>query len=82
MSRLSSCVRYNEFSVLITFTKDARNDHFAFEDKPASVLSFIWLLSLSFLVFLCRKPCSVLFHNISAFSIDVAYTIDFKCPHK
>ena len=29
-----------------------RNDHLAFEDKPARVLSFIWLLSLSFLVFL------------------------------
>ena len=45
-------MRYNEFAVLITFTKDARNDHLAFEDKPARVLSFIWLLSLSFLVFL------------------------------
>ena len=40
-------MRYNELSVLITFTKDARNDHLAFEDKPAR-----WLLSLSFLVFL------------------------------
>ena len=52
MFYLSSFMRYNEFSVLITFTKDARNDHLAFEDKPARVLSFIWLLSLSFLVFL------------------------------
>ena len=50
MSYLSSFMRYNEFSVLIT--KDARNDHLAFEDKPAHVLSLIWLLSLSFLVFL------------------------------
>ena len=31
---------------------------------------------------ICRKPCSILFRGISAFSIDVAYTIDFKCPHK
>ena len=38
--------------LLITFTKDARNNHLAFEDKPARVLSLIWLLSLSFLVFL------------------------------
>ena len=44
MSYLSSFMRYNELSVLITFTKDARNDHLAFEDKPARVLSFIWLL--------------------------------------
>ena len=62
-----------------------RNDHLAFEDEPARVLSFIWSFSLSFLVFLgiCRKPCSILFRSISAFSIDVACkTIDFKCPHK
>ena len=52
MSHLSSFMRYNEFSVLITFTEDARNDNLAFGDKPARVLSFIWLLSLSFLVFL------------------------------
>ena len=52
MSHLSSFMRYNEFTVLITFTKDARNDHLAFEDKPARVLSLIWLLPLSFLVFL------------------------------
>ena len=45
-------MRYNEFSVLITFTKDARNDHLTFEDKPSRFLSLIWLLSLSFLVFL------------------------------
>ena len=50
MSYLSSFMRYNEFFVLITF----RNDHLAFEDKLARVLSLIWLLSLSllFLVFL------------------------------
>ena len=57
MSYLSSFMRYNEFSVFFfffffTFTKDARNDHLAFEDKPARVLSLIWILSLSFLVFL------------------------------
>ena len=55
---------------------------FAFEDKPARVLSFIWLLFLSFLSRICRKPCSILPRSISAFSIGVAYTIDFKCPHK
>ena len=48
MSCLSSFMRYNELSVSITFTKDARNDHL----EPARVLSFIWLLSPSFLVFL------------------------------
>ena len=52
MSYLSSFTRYNEFSGLITFTKDAQNDHLAFEDKPARVLSLIWLLSLLFLMFL------------------------------
>ena len=41
MSYLSSFVRYNEFPVLVTFTKDARNDHLAFEDEPTRVLSFI-----------------------------------------
>ena len=46
VSCLSSFIRCNEFSVLITFTKDARSDHLAFEDEPARVLSFIWLLSL------------------------------------
>ena len=44
MSRLSSFARYNELSVSITFTNDARNGHLAFEDEPARVLSFIWLL--------------------------------------
>ena len=52
MSYLSSFMRYNELSVLITFAKDTQNDHLAFEDKPVRVLSSIWLLSLSFLVFL------------------------------
>ena len=37
MSYLSSFLRCNKFSALITFTKDARNnDHLAFEDKQAS----------------------------------------------
>ena len=45
MSYLSSFMRYNEFSALITFTKDARNDHLAFEDKPARVLSLICCFS-------------------------------------
>ena len=31
---------------------------------------------------ICQKPCSILFRSISACSIDVAYTIDFKCPYK
>ena len=44
MSYLSSFTRYNELSVLITFTKNARNDHLAFLKTS--------LLSLSFLVFL------------------------------
>ena len=58
MSRLSLFMRYNESSVLNTFTKDARNDHLAFEDKPG--VSRI-----------CRKPCSILLRSTSAFSIDV-----------
>ena len=37
MSYLSSFMRYNEFSILITFTKDAQNDHLAFEDKPEKI---------------------------------------------
>ena len=31
---------------------------------------------------ICQKPCSTLFRSISACSIDVACTIDFKCLHK
>ena len=83
-SYLSSFMRCNEFSVLITFTKDARNDHHAFEDKPARVLSFICrtLSIVPGVSRICRKPCSVLFRSISACSIDVTYTIDFKCPQQ
>ena len=47
-----------------------------------SVLSLIWLLSPSFLVFLEFVGSSILFRSISAFSIDVACTIHFQCPHK
>ena len=61
---LSLFVRYNEFSVLITFTKDARNDHVAFEDEPTRVLSLIWLLSLSFLVFLEFDGSPALFYFV------------------
>ena len=50
------------------------------EDKPAHRSGYSLSLSLSFLVFL--EFVSILFRSISAFSIDVAYTIDFKCPHK
>ena len=50
MSYLSSFMRYNEFSVLIIFTKDARYDHLAFEDKRLVI--HLVTLSLSFLVFL------------------------------
>ena len=39
ISYLSSFMRYNEFSILIIFTKDAQNDHLVFEDKPVRVLS-------------------------------------------
>ena len=79
MSYLSSFMRYNEFSVLITFTKDARNEH------PACTRLVIDLVTLSIIPRVsrvCRKPCSILFRSISAFSINVACTIDFKCPHK
>ena len=78
MSYLSSFMRYNEFSVLITFTKDARNG------KPATRL-VIHLVALSVIPAvsrICREPFSILFRSISAFSIDVACTIDFKCAHK
>ena len=64
MSYLSPFMTYNEFSVLITFTKDARNDQLAFEDKRARVLSFIWLLSLSFLVFLEFVESLALFYFV------------------
>ena len=42
----------------------------------------IHLITFSIVPRICRKPCSILFRSISAFSIDVACTIDFKCPHK
>ena len=64
MSYLSSFMRYNEFSVLITFTKDARNDHLAFENTPARVLSLIWLLSPAFLVFLEFVKSLALFYFV------------------
>ena len=70
----------------MNFAKDVGNDHLAFEDKPARVLSLISLLSLSLSLSIvpgvsriCQKPCSILSRSISAFSIDVACTIDFKC---
>ena len=43
------CLRFNS-SVLIIFTKDARYDHLAFEDKRLVI--HLVTLSLSFLVFL------------------------------
>ena len=70
------------FLFQLLLQKMQRNDHLAFEDKPARVLSFIWLLSPSFLVFLEFVASLALFRSISAFSIDVACTIDSKCPHK
>ena len=57
-----------------------RNDHLAFEDKPARVLSLIWLLSLSFLVFLEFVGSLALFYFV-VFQHSQS-TIDFKCPHK
>ena len=71
-------MRYNEFSVLITFTKDARNDQLAFEDEPARVLSLIWLLSQSFLVFLEFVGSLALFYFVVFQHFQFAYTIDFK----
>ena len=71
-------MRYNEFSVLITFTKDARNDH-------ACTRLVIHLVTLSIIPGvsrICRKPRFILFCSVSECSIDVAYTIDFKCTHK
>ena len=84
MSYLSLFMRYNEFSVLITFAKDARNDQLAFEDKPCTrlVIDLVTLSVIPGVSRICRKPCSILFRSISAFSIDVACTIDFKCPHR
>ena len=59
-----------------------RNDHLAFEDKPARVLSLIWLLSLSlsFPVFLEFVGSLALFYFV-VFQHSQS-TIDFKCPHK
>ena len=84
MFYLSSFMRYNEFSVLITFTKDAQNDNLAFEEQTCTrlVIDLITLSIIPGVSRICRKPCSILFPSISAFSIDVAYTIDFKCPQK
>ena len=82
MSCLSSFVRYNEFSVLVTFTKDARNDHLAFEARTRLVIDLVTLSVIPGVSRICRKPWSILFRSISAFSIDVAYTKDFKCSHE
>ena len=76
MSCLSSFMRYNELSVLITFAKDAK------KWPPACTRLVIHLAVIPGVSRICRKPCSVLFRSISACSIDVAYTIDFKCPDK
>ena len=58
-------MRYNEFSVLITFTEDARNDHLAFEDNARTRLVIhLWLLSLSFLVFLEFVGSHALFYFV------------------
>ena len=84
MSYLSSFIRYNEFFVLITFTKDAKKWPLCIWRQACTRL-VIHLATLSIIPGvsrICRKPCSILFRSISAFSIDVACTIDFKCPHK
>ena len=84
MSYLSSFMRYNEFSVLITFTKDAKKWPPCIWRQACTRL-VIHLVTLSIVPGvsrICRKPCSILFRSILAFSIHVAYTIDFKCPHK
>ena len=75
MSYLSSFIRYNEFSVLITFTKDAQNYHLAFACTRL-VIDLVTLSIIPGVSRICRKLCSILFRSISAFSIDVAYTID------
>ena len=69
-------MRYDEFSVFITFTKDARND------CTPLVIDLVTLSIIPGVSRICWKPCSILFRGISACSIDVTYTIDFKCPHK
>ena len=80
MSYLSSFMRYSEFSVLITFTKD---DYLAFEDKPARILSLIWLLFLSFLVFLEFVGSLALFYFVVFQHVQsMLYNISFKCPQK
>ena len=84
MSYLSSFMRYNKFSVLITFTKDAKKWPPCIWRQACTRL-VIHLVTLSIIPGvsrICRKPCSILFRGISAFSIDVTCTIDFKCPQK
>ena len=79
-SRLSLFMRYNEFSVLINnFAKDAQNDHLA---CTRLVIHLVTLSIVPDVSRICRKPCSILFRSISTCLIDVACTIDFKCPHK
>ena len=50
----------------------------AFEDTPCHRSGYSLCRSWCF----SNLPCSILFRSISAFSIHVAYTIDFTCPHK
>ena len=87
MPYLSSFMRYNESSVLITFTKDARNWPPCISRQACTrfVIDLVTLSIIPGVSRICRKhfsPCTILFRSISACSIDVAYTIDFKCPHK
>ena len=78
-------MRCMEFSVSITFTKDAKKWPPCIWRQACTRL-VIHLVTLSIIPGvsrICRKPCySILFRSISAFSIDVAYIIDFKCSHK
>ena len=59
-------MRCNEFSVF---------NYFA---SPARVIHLVTLSIVPGVSRICRKPCSILSRSISAFSIDVAYAIDFK----
>ena len=85
MSYPSSFRRYNEFTVSITFTKDAKKRPSCIWRQAWHACLVIHLVTLSIVPGvsrICRKPRSILFRGVSARSIDVAYTIDFQCPQK
>ena len=72
------------FLFSITFTRDARNHHLAFEDKPARVLSVIWLLFWSntrveiFIAIFWSKHCDVVLNIYELWKRYVRFVLMFN----